>query len=193
MSSERSIKVGVLGASGRVGSAVCEGVEASKDLELVARINRGDSLEQLVESGAEVIVDFTQPGVVMDNLKFCISHGIHCVVGTTGFDDERLAVHTARGIARARAEAGLDEQPDATEMSLDGARGANVDGVPVHAVRMTGMVAHEKVIFGAEVQTLTICQDSYSRSSFVPGVLLGVRDIAAHPGLTVGLEHFMGL
>lgn len=254
MSSERSIRVGVLGASGRVGSAVCEGVEASKDLELVARINRGDSLEQLVESGAEVIVDFTQPGVVMDNLKFCISHGIHCVVGTTGFDDERLAtvrgwcaeegkgkvgvliapnfaisavltmvlaaqaarffdsvevielhhpnkldapsgtaVHTARGIARARAEAGLDEQPDATEMSLDGARGANVDGVPIHAVRMTGMVAHEKVIFGAEGQTLTICQDSYSRSSFVPGVLLGVRDIAAHPGLTVGLEHFMDL
>ena len=103
------------------------------------------------------------------------------------------AIHTAEAIARARKEAGMGEQPDATEQTLDGARGAEVEGIPVHAVRMTGSVAHETVIFGAEGQSLTIKQDSYSRTSFVPGVLLGVRKIEDFPGLTVGLEPFLGL
>ena len=83
--------------------------------------------------------------------------------------------------------------PDATEQALEGARGADVDGVPVHAVRTRGMVAHEEVIFGAQGQSLTIRQDSYDRSSFTPGVLVGVRQIADHPGLTVGLEKYLGL
>ena len=86
-----AIKVGVLGAHGRVGQAIVEGVNAEDDLELVAEINRGDDLQQLIDAHAEVIVDFTQPDSVMGNLEFCISHGIHCVVGTTGFDKERLA------------------------------------------------------------------------------------------------------
>ncbi|AKE39380.1 4-hydroxy-tetrahydrodipicolinate reductase [Corynebacterium camporealensis] len=247
-----SIKVGVLGAKGRVGQAIVEGVNGADDLDLVAAVDRGDDLQVLVDNGAEVIVDFTQPGVVMDNLEFCIGHGIHCVVGTTGFDDERLAkveewtkqdgaghvliapnfaisavltmvlskqaakffetaevveyhhptkldapsgtaIHTAQGIAAARKDAGLGEMPDATEQSLDGARGADVDGVPVHAVRTRGMVAHEEVIFGAQGQSLTIRQDSYDRSSFTPGVLVGVREIAEHPGLVVGLENYLGL
>lgn len=247
-----SIKVGVLGAKGRVGQAIVEGVNGADDLDLVAAVDRGDDLQMLVDNGAEVIVDFTQPGVVMDNLEFCIGHGIHCVVGTTGFDDERLAkveewtkqdgaghvliapnfaisavltmvlskqaakffetaevveyhhptkldapsgtaIHTAQGIAAARKDAGLGEMPDATEQSLDGARGADVDGVPVHAVRTRGMVAHEEVIFGAQGQSLTIRQDSYDRSSFTPGVLVGVREIAEHPGLVVGLENYLGL
>ncbi|WP_437177648.1 4-hydroxy-tetrahydrodipicolinate reductase [Corynebacterium stercoris] len=246
------IKVGVLGAKGRVGSAVVAGVNAAEDLELVAEIDRDDSLEALVDVGVEVIVDFTTPNVVMDNLEFCISHGIHCVVGTTGFDDERYeqvrkwcaaadgigvliapnfaisavltmafarqaapyfesaevveyhhpnkldapsgtAIKTAQGIARARREAGMEPMPDATEQSLDGARGANVDGVKVHAVRMTGMVAHEEVIFGTRDQSLTIRQDSYGRESFVSGVLTGVREVAGHPGLTVGLDAYLGL
>lgn len=247
-----SIKVGVLGAKGRVGQAIVEGVNGADDLDLVAAVDRGDDLQVLVDNGAEVIVDFTQPGVVMDNLEFCIGHGIHCVVGTTGFDDERLAkveewtkqdgaghvliapnfaisavltmvlskqaakffetaevveyhhptkldapsgtaIHTAQGIAAARKDAGLGGMPDATEQSLDGARGADVDGVPVHAVRTRGMVAHEEVIFGAQGQSLTIRQDSYDRSSFTPGVLVGVREIAEHPGLVVGLENYLGL
>lgn len=247
-----SIKVGVLGAKGRVGQAIVEGVNGADDLDLVAAVDRGDDLQMLVDNGAEVIVDFTQPGVVMDNLEFCIGHGIHCVVGTTGFDDERLAkveewtkqdgaghvliapnfaisavltmvlskqaakffetaevveyhhptkldapsgtaIHTAQGIAAARKDAGLGEMPDATEQSLDGARGADVDGVSVHAVRTRGMVAHEEVIFGAQGQSLTIRQDSYDRSSFTPGVLVGVREIAEHPGLVVGLENYLGL
>ncbi|QPK78381.1 4-hydroxy-tetrahydrodipicolinate reductase [Corynebacterium lizhenjunii] len=247
-----SIKVGVLGARGRVGQAIVVGVNAAQDLELVAEIDRDTPLETLVEAGAEVIVDFTQPGVVMENLEYCIAKGIHCVVGTTGFDAQRLeqvekwcaqdgaghvliapnfaisavltmvlakqaakyfetaevveyhhptkldapsgtAIHTAQGIAQARSEAGLGAMPDATEQALDGARGARVDGVPVHAVRTRGMVAHEEVIFGAQGQSLTIRQDSYDRSSFTPGVLVGVREIARHPGLVVGLEHYLGL
>ena len=188
----------------------------------------------------------------MGNLEFCTQHGIHAVVGTTGFDAERLAqveewtkedgaghvliapnfaisavltmvfaaqaakffdsaevveyhhpnkldapsgtaVHTAQGIAKARKEAGLDAMPDKTEQSLDGARGADVDSVHVHAVRMQGMVAHEEVIFGTQGQSLTIRQDSYDRSSFTPGVLMGVREIESHPGLTVGLEKYLEL
>ena len=247
-----TIKVGVLGAKGRVGQAIVEGVNAADDLELVAEIDRDTPLQELVDNGAEVVVDFTQPGVVMDNLKFVVEHGIHAVVGTTGFDAERLAkveewtkadgaghvliapnfaisavltmtlakqaakffetaeviefhhptkldapsgtaIHTAQGIAAARKEAGLGAMPDATEHSLDGARGADVDGVPVHAVRMRGMVAHEEVIFGAQGQSLTIRQDSYDRSSFTPGVLVGVRNIAEHPGLVVGLDNYLDL
>ncbi|MER0074003.1 4-hydroxy-tetrahydrodipicolinate reductase [Corynebacterium sp. KPL3739] len=247
-----AIKVGVLGAQGRVGKAIVEGVHAEDDLELVAEISRGDDLQHLVDNHAEVIVDFTQPDSVMGNLEFCIANGIHCVVGTTGFDKERLdqveqwtrqegagnvliapnfaisavmtmvlakqaakffetaevvefhhptkldapsgtAIHTAEAIAQARRDAELGEMPDATEKSLEGARGANVDGIPVHAVRTRGMVAHEEVIFGAQGQSLTFRQDSYDRSSFTPGVLVGVREIAQHPGLVVGLDKYLGL
>lgn len=246
------IKVGVLGAKGRVGSAVVAGVQKADDLELAAEIDHGDDLQQLVDASVEVIVDFTTPTSVMGNLEFCINHGIHCVVGTTGFDDERYqqvrdwcaanegvgvliapnfaisavltmafarqaapffesaevvefhhpnkldapsgtAVKTAQGIAKARKDAGMGEMPDATEQALDGSRGADVDGVPVHAVRMQGMVAHEEVIFGTTDQSLTIRQDSYGRESFVPGVLTGVREVADHPGLTIGLDEYLGL
>ena len=246
------IKVGVLGAQGKVGSAVVAGVKKAEDLELAAEINKGDSLQTLVDEGVDVIVDFTTPDAVMDNLEFCINNGIHCVVGTTGFDDARYqqvrdwcaanegvgvliapnfaisavltmafarqaapffesaevvefhhpnkldapsgtAVKTAQGIAQARKEAGMDAMPDATEQALDGSRGADVDGVPVHAVRMQGMVAHEEIIFGTTDQSLTIRQDSYGRDSFVPGVLTGVRQVADHAGLTVGLDNYLGL
>lgn len=246
------IKVGVLGATGKVGSAVVAGVEKAGDLQLAAKVSAGDSLQVLVDEGVDVIVDFTTPNAVMDNLEFCINNGIHCVVGTTGFDDERYqkvrdwcaanegvgvliapnfaisavltmafarqaapffesaevvelhhpnkldapsgtAVKTAQGIADARKEAGLTEMPDATEQALDGSRGASIDGVPVHAVRMKGMVAHEEVIFGTTEQSLTIRQDSYGRESFVPGVLTGVREVANRPGLTIGLDAYLGL
>ncbi|WP_018298000.1 4-hydroxy-tetrahydrodipicolinate reductase [Corynebacterium lubricantis] len=245
-------KVGVLGAKGRVGSAVVNGVNESDDLELVAEIDAGDSLDALVAAGVEVVVDFTTPAAVMGNLEFCIANGIHAVVGTTGFDEERYnqlrtwleaqpsvgvliapnfaisavlamafakqaapffesaevveyhhpnkldapsgtAVKTAQGIAQARKDAGMGPMPDATEQALEGSRGANVDGVSVHAVRMTGMVAHEDIIFGTKDQSLTIKQDSYGRDSFVPGVLTGVRQVDQHPGLTVGLDSYLGL
>lgn len=246
------IKVGVLGAAGRVGSAVVAGVNKADDLELVAEVSAGDSLQLLLDKDVDVIVDFTTPAAVIGNLDFCINNGIHCVVGTTGFDDERYqqvrdwcaanegvgvlvapnfaisavltmafarqaapyfesaevveyhhpnkldapsgtAVKTAQGIADARREAGLGEMPDATEQALGGSRGANVDGVHVHAVRMQGMVAHEEIVFGTTEQSLTIRQDSYGRESFVPGVLTGVREVASHPGLTIGLDKYLGL
>ncbi len=253
MSDERT-KVGVLGARGKVGREVCAAVEAADDLELVATVDTGagdDSLEDLVTTGAQVVVDFTHPDVVMDSLRFCIEHGIHAVVGTTGFDDERLerlrgwldgsatgvlvapnfsvgailmmrfaveaapfyesveivelhhpdkadapsgtARRTASLIAAARREAGSGPVPDATSTSLEGARGADVEGIRVHGLRIRGLVAHQEVILGGEGETLTIRHDSLDRVSFTPGVLLGVRGIAERPGLTVGLEPFMGL
>lgn len=247
-----AIKVGVLGARGRVGQTIVASVNEAEDLELVAEVDRGDDMNLLVEAGAQVVVDFTTPNAVMGNLEFCINNGISAVVGTTGFDDERLAqvrswceanegvgvliapnfaisavltmvfskqaarffesaevielhhpnkldapsgtaIHTAQGIADARREAGMGEQPDATEQALEGSRGANVDGIPVHAVRMSGMLAHEAVIFGTQGQTLTIKQDSYDRNSFAPGVLVGIRNIAHNPGLTIGLENYLDL
>ncbi|NLZ57651.1 MAG: 4-hydroxy-tetrahydrodipicolinate reductase [Corynebacterium sp.] len=247
-----AIKVGVLGAKGRVGQTIVASVNEAEDLELVAEVDQGDDMNLLVEAGAQVVVDFTTPNAVMGNLEFCINNGISAVVGTTGFDDERLAqvrswcqanegvgvliapnfaisavltmvfskqaarffesaevielhhpnkldapsgtaIHTAQGIADARREAGMGEQPDATEQALEGSRGANVDGIPVHAVRMSGMLAHEAVIFGTQGQTLTIKQDSYDRNSFAPGVLVGIRNIAHNPGLTIGLENYLDL
>lgn len=246
------LKVGVLGARGKVGSEVCRAVEAAPDLELVAAVDAGDSLDELVAGGAQAVVDFTHPDVVMENLAFCIRHGIDAVVGTTGFDEDRLdtlraqlvdapgtgilvapnfsigailmmrfaaaaapfyesvevvelhhpdkadapsgtARRTAQLIAAARREAGCAPVPDATSTELPGARGADVDGIRVHGLRIRGLVAHQEVILGGVGETLTIRHDSLDRASFTPGVLTGLRAIGSHPGLTVGLEHFLDL
>ena len=245
-----NVKVGVLGARGRVGSEVCRAVEGAEDLELAAAVDAGDSLDAL--RAAEVVVDFTHPDVVMDHLRWCVGHGLHCVVGTTGFDEARLAdlrtalaaapqvgilvapnfsigavlmmrfaaaaapfyesveiveLHhpdkadapsgtsrrTAEVVAAARRTAGVGPMPDATSTGLDGARGADVEGVRIHAVRARGLVAHQEVILGGQGETLTIRHDSMDRASFTPGVLTAVRAIADHPGLTVGLEHLLDL
>jgi 4-hydroxy-tetrahydrodipicolinate reductase len=247
-----TFKVGVLGALGTVGREVCAAVDEADDMELVARLDADDDVAELVESGAEVVVDFTHPDVVMDSLEFLIDHGIHAVVGTTGFDDERLgqlrawlessprtgvlvapnfsigavlmmrfaaeaapyyesveivelhhpdkadapsgtARRTASLVADARREAGLGPVPDATSTAIDGARGAEVDGIHVHGLRVRGLVAHQEVILGGQGETLTIRHDSLDRVSFTPGVLRGVREIGDHPGLTVGLEAILGL
>ena len=246
------MRVGVLGARGKVGSEVCRAVEETTDLELVAAVDVGDDIDALVSAGAQAVVDFTHPDVVMDNLEFCIDHGIHAVVGTTGFDDERLGVlrgwladspqtgvliapnfsigailmmrfaaaaapfyesvevlelhhptkadapsgtarRTAELIAAARREAGLGPVPDATSTGLEGARGADVDGIRVHGMRIRGLVAHQEVILGGVGETLTIRHDSLDRASFTPGVLVGLRTIGDRPGLTIGLEHFLDL
>ena len=245
------LKVGVLGARGKVGAQVCRSVEDAEDLRLVAAIDADDPIDGLVAAGAEAVVDFTHPDAVMGNLEYCIDHGIHAVVGTTGFDDSRLAqvrswlgeepttgvlvapnfsigavlmmrfaaeaaafyesvevveLHhpdkadapsgtarrTASLIAAARREAGAPPIPDATSTSLDGARGADVDGIRVHGLRIRGLVAHQEVILGGSGETLTIRHDSLDRISFMPGVLLGLRRIRTAPGLTVGLEAFLG-
>jgi 4-hydroxy-tetrahydrodipicolinate reductase len=188
----------------------------------------------------------------MDNLRFAVENGLHAVVGTTGFSEDRLAqlsgwleakpelgvliapnfalgavlamrfaqqaarfyesaevielhhnrkadapsgtaAHTARLIGEARAEAGLKPGDDATTSELDGARGALVSDVRVHSVRLPGLVAHEEILFGAEGETLTIRHDSMDRSSFMPGVVLGIRSVVTKPGLVVGLENVLEL
>jgi len=246
------IKVAVLGAKGKMGAQTCQAVEAASDLELVAALDQGDELTGFTDAGAEVVVDFTRPEVVMDNLAWCIEHGIHAVVGTTGFDEERLATlraqldakpgvgvliapnfsigavlmmqfsaqaaryyesveiielhhpdkvdapsgtarRTAELIAAARREAGMAPVPDATSTGLEGARGATVDGIHVHGLRVRGLVAHQEVVLGGVGETLTIRHDSLDRVSFTPGVLTGLRAIGDRPGLTVGLEHLLGL
>jgi 4-hydroxy-tetrahydrodipicolinate reductase len=231
-----------------MGAEVCRAVEAADDLALVARIDVGDELTEA--AGAQVLVDFTRPDVVMDNLRWAIEQGISVVVGTSGFGEDRLsqvrewlaakpgvgvivapnfgigavlmmqfaaraaryfesveiieqhhprkldapsgtAAHTARLIAAARAEADLGEMPDATKEELAGARGAEVDGVRVHSVRAAGLVAHQEVLFGTQGETLTIRHDSLDRTSFMPGVVLAVRNVLGRPGLTVGLDELL--
>ena len=186
----------------------------------------------------------------MANLEFLITNGIHSVVGTTGFDEARIAqvkkllaaypkvglliapnfaigavlmmefaekaaryfesaeiieLHhpakvdapsgtasrTAELMTQARRDAGLAPMPDATTTSLDGARGSKVGDIPVHSIRARGLVAHQEVILGGLGETLTIRHDSLDRAGFMPGVLLGVRKVVTHPGLTHGLDKFM--
>ena len=244
------INVAVLGARGRMGSEVVKAVEATDGLALVAALDLGDSLDELKSSAAHVVVDFTTPDSVMSNLDFLINNGINVVVGTTGFDDAKLATvkgwlsqnpsvgvliapnfaigavlmmefaakaaryfesaeivelhhpakvdapsgtaaRTAQLMSEARKEAGLAAMPDATHTALDGARGAMVGDVPVHSVRVRGLVAHQEVILGGLGETLTIRHDSIDRAGFMPGVLLGVRSVVKVPGLTHGLDKFM--
>ncbi len=243
-------RVGVFGCRGRMGAEVCRVVDSAPDMELVAALDLGD--ERTPAEAAEVIVDFTHPDAVMDNLSWCINHGIHAVVGTTGFTAERLdqlrttladhddvniliapnfsigavlmmsfaeqaaafyesaeiielhhpdkadapsgtAANTAHKIAAARNAAALGVPPDATVQELPGARGAQVEGIRVHGIRLRGLVAHQEVLFGAEGETLTIRHDSLDRVSFMPGVLAAVRAISSRPGLTVGIEPILGI
>lgn len=246
------LAVAVAGAAGRMGRTTCDAVTAADDLELVARIDHDDDLAQARDAGAQVLVDFTTPDVVMDNIEQALDLGLHVVVGTSGFDEERLreverlsaahpglgvvvvpnfalgavllmrfareaaawfesveivelhhpdkvdapsgtAVHTARAVAEARGRAGAAKSPDATQSQLPGARGADVEGVSVHSVRLRGLVAHEEVLLGNPGEVLTLRHDSLDRVSFMPGVLLAVRAVAGRPGLTVGLEPLLGL
>ena len=243
-------KVGVVGARGRMGQAVVEAVNGAADCELVAAIDMGVPPSALLQAGAEVIVDFTTPDAVMRTLKSCIGNGIHCVIGTTGFDEGKLAkvaewcdaqpsvgvliapnfgigavlmmrlaelaapyfesaeiielhhpdkvdapsgtaAHTAHLMAAARS--GLPPQQDATIHEMPSARGTTIEGIHVHSVRARGLVAHQEVILGGEGETLTIRHDSLDRRSFMPGVLLGVRRVSAHPGLTIGLAGYLDL
>ncbi|HET7280418.1 MAG TPA: 4-hydroxy-tetrahydrodipicolinate reductase [Dermatophilaceae bacterium] len=245
-----AIKVAVIGAAGRMGSEVCRAVTSADGLELVGRFDAGDELGDL--GGADVVVEFSVPDASPVNVAYCVERGVHVVVGTTGWTDDRLATlaeqvtgqpdvgvliapnfaigailmmqfarqaarfyesvevielhhpakvdspsgtasRTADIIGQARDEAGLPPVPDATTSDPEGARGARVHGIPVHAVRLRGLVAHQEVLFGGVGEMLTIRHDSFDRASFMPGVIEGVRHVASHPGVTVGLEHYLGL
>lgn len=251
-----TIRVAVLGSNGRMGSETVKAVKSAEGLELVAEVSEPGRLEELLEADGsrrvDVVVDFTVPSATKDNVLWATKHGIHSVVGATGWtDDSRAevtaeleknpgvgvliapnfaigavlamsfaekaarfyesaeivelhhprkvdapsgtAVHTAGAIARGRAAAGLGPVPDATEQDPDGARGAEVEGIHVHAVRLRGLVAHEEILFGNEGEQFTIRHDSFDRASFMPGVVLAVRKVGERPGLTVGLEHILPL
>jgi len=244
------IKVGVIGAAGKMGALACQTVESTADLTLNAQITEDNSIEEL--AGTDVAIDFTHPGVVMDNVRWCIDHGLHVVVGTSGFTDDRLAtvrgwlgetpevgvlvipnfsigavlmmrfateaaryfesaeiielhhpakldapsgtsLRTAQLMARARAAAGAPPIPDATQDDPIGARGGDIDGIPVHSVRVRGLVAHQEVLLGNAGETLTIRHDMPDRVAAAPGILAAVRAAPTLKGLTVGLEHVLGL
>ena len=246
------LKVAVLGAKGRMGTAAVAAIDAAPDLELVAALGRRDPLETLLDCDTEVLVDLTVPDSTEANVRFAVTHGIHAVVGTTGWDAARLAaleellaqhpetgvliapnfalgsvlatrfatqaaryfdsveiielhhprkvdapsgtaLRTAQLVAAARLAAGVPAAPDATTTELDGARGASVDGIPVHSVRLAGLTAHQEVLFGSHGEALTIRHDSFNHESFMPGVLLGVRTAGTRPGLTVGLDGYLDL
>lgn len=246
------LAVAVFGAAGRMGRTVCAAVEAAPDLRLVAGVDVGDDRQDALDAGAQVVVDFSLPDAAPDNVAWCIDHGLHVVVGTTGWTAQRLdavseqlgptphtgvliaanfalgavlamrfaevaaahfesvevielhhpdkvdapsgtARHTAEVITQGRRRAGLAAPPDATTQALDGARGALVGDVRVHAVRLRGLVAHEEIVFGGPGEQFTIRHDSFDRVSFMPGVLLGIRTVPSRPGLTVGLADYLDL
>lgn len=254
------MRVGVSGAAGQMGRTVCAAVAADADLELVAAVDPsavGETIEGVDVAGelhafadadCEVVVDFTVAAAARTTLPWLAMHGIHAVVGTTGFDaaDHELfessfcgdgpncviapnfaisavlmmrfaemaapwfetaevielhhtrkidapsgtAVTTVERMAAAR-ETDFDADPTEVEV-YEGSRGGSAPrNIRTHSVRMRGMVAHQEVILGAEGQTLTIRQDSYDRSSFMPGVVLACKRIADHPGVTLSLDPFL--
>lgn len=246
------LRVAVLGARGRMGSEAVQAVRRADGLQLVAELGREDSLQALVAADAEVVVDLTVPSATETNVRFAVEHGMHCVVGTTGWDAERLdrlgallaehpgvgvliapnfsvgavlamrfsaqaarffesveivelhhpdkvdapsgtAARTAALVGEARRAAGTAPSPDATEHDPAGARGALVDDVRVHSVRLRGLVAHQETLLGGVGEQLTIRHDSFDRISFMTGVVLGVREVGSHPGLTHGLEGYLDL
>lgn len=243
------IRVGIFGVSGKMGSEVVRAVGRADGMTTVGGVDINEPRDKV--GRAQVVVDFTHPDAVMDNIEWCLERGIHMVIGTTGFTAERLdrvrelcdahpevgvliasnfsigavlmmkfaaiaapfyesaeivelhhpnkadapsgtSATTARRIAAARAEAGMGEVPDAT-VHDDGARGAVVDGIHVHGVRLRGLVAHQEVLMGADGETLTIRHDSFDRSSFMPGVVEGIRHVMGNPGLTLEMEQVLGL
>ena len=243
------IRVGVFGVGGKMGSEVARAVEAAEGMVGIGGVDVDGSRDDLRE--AQVVVDFTHPDAVMDNIEWAFANGIHQVIGTTGFNAERLervrelcsqhpdvgiliasnfsigavlmmkfaalaapffpsveivelhhpgkaeapsgtATTTALKVAEARAAANMGPVPDATVLD-GGARGAVVEGIHIHGVRLQGLVAHQEVLLGAAGETLTIRHDSFERTSFMPGVVAGIRHVVDHPGFTDRIEDVLGI
>jgi len=263
------IRVGVIGAAGKMGREVCRTVLADPELTLVAavdvtangmvgeliggdsKVKLSDELDTLSDAEVEVAVDFTHPNSVMSNLRYCIRHAIHAVVGTTGIKAEHLAeieqlideeggesnvvvapnfaigavlmmrfaasavkyfpsveiielhhdqkadapsgtaLKTAEEIAKARGATSTSAA--ASKETIQGVRGGVASGIPIHSVRLAGLVAHQEVLLGGPGQLLTIRHDSFDRASFMPGVLIAIKAVSTRPGLTYGLEHLLDL
>ena len=211
-------RVAVAGAAGRMGATVCEAVEAAGDLRLTGRADPalGTTLEDVL-GDADVVVDFTRPDTAVPNALACLRAGVHVVIGTTGFDPAelqgasganvliapnfalgavlmmRFAAEASRHMAKAEiVELHHDRKLDAP--SGTAARTAQLmeGAVPIHSVRLPGLVAHQEVILGDVGQTLTIRHDSTDRTSFMPGVLLAVRRVASlERSPVIGLEELL--
>ena len=230
-----------------MGEEVCRAIDADPGTELVARVDLDDSVEQLAEQRADVVVDFTVLDAARETLHFAAANGIHAVVGTTGFSDEDLdsfraaftssnaliapnfaigavlmirmaelaaphfetaeviefhhnakvdapsgtATHTAERMAAASGE--WADDPTTHEVYPGARGGIGPAGIRVHGVRMVGAVANQEVILGTTGQTLTIRHDTVDRTSFMPGVLVGVKRVAEFSGVTIGLDTYLGL
>ena len=255
------IRVGVVGATGKMGRTACAAILGDPDLALVAAVSRTaagsqvgqvlgitgtdlrftDALQSVLDAGAEVLVDFTSPAFAPEHIAWGIEHHVHVVEGTTGFSVDEAwgdaeigiviapnfaigavlmmrfaeqaarffdaaeivelhhdgkadapggtAIATARRIAAARRG---DWAPPGGDDAHPGARGADIEQIRVHSVRLPGLLAHQEVILGGAGQTLTIRHDSTDRTSFMPGVLMAIRWVPEHPGLTIGLDALLG-
>ena len=242
------MRVAVVGAKGRMGQATCQAVAEAPDVDLVAQLDLGDDIKDV--SKADVAVVFSSPDAALPAVLTCIEAGVHAVVGTTGWTQDKLAAvekalaqqphvgvliapnfaigtlllkkfammaaphyesveiielhhpdkvdapsgtahNAAVAIAAARKDANCAPIPDATTTGQPESRGANIDGIRVHAVRLRGLVAHEEILLGAPGEVMTLRHDSMDRSCFMPGMLQGVRIVASRPGLTVGLENYL--
>ena len=240
-------RVGVVGAAGRMGQEVCRAVESDPDLELVAQLDLDDSLDALVESSCDVVVDFTVVDSARETLSFLAANSIHAVVGTTGFDDRDLdrlrsefatsnclvapnfaigavlmirfaelaaphfetaevieyhhdgkvdapsgtAIHTVERMAAASKD--WSDDPTTNEVVAGARGGEGTADIRVHSVRLRGVVANQEVLLGTTGQTLSIRHDTVDRTSFMPGVIVACKRIGEFPGLTVGLDSFLGL
>ena len=212
------IRVAVAGAAGRMGEAVCRAVDAADDLALTGRADPAlDTPLADVLSDADVVVDFTRPDTALENVLACLDAGVHAVVGTSGWDVEavrgktganvffapnfaigavlmmRFAAEASRHMSRAEiVELHHDRKLD--KPSGTAARTAEMmeGDVPIHSVRLPGLVAHQEVVLGDVGQTLTIRHDSLDRESFMPGVLLAVRRVGElRESPVIGLEHLL--
>jgi 4-hydroxy-tetrahydrodipicolinate reductase len=215
----QALRVGVAGAAGKVGQAICEGVEAAEDLVLTGRADPalGTPLADIL-GDCDVVVDFTRPDTALDNALACVEAGVHVVIGTTGFDPAPLRERRGRGNAflapnfaigavlmmRFAAEASTvmtkaeiielhhDAKLDKPSGTAKHTAELMTGDVPIHSVRLPGLVAHQEVILGDVGQTLTIRHDSTDRTSFVPGVLLAVRRVADQgEPLVIGLDRLL--
>jgi 4-hydroxy-tetrahydrodipicolinate reductase len=214
-----ALRVGVAGAAGKVGRAICDGVEAADDLVLAGRADPAlDTPLAAILPGCDVVVDFTRPDTALENAIACVEAGVHVVIGTTGFDPSplserrgpgnaflapnfaigavlmmRFAVEASKVMAKAEIielhhDAKLDKPSGTAKRTAELMEGE----VPVHSVRLPGLVAHQEVILGDVGQTLTIRHDSTDRTSFVPGVLLACRHVGRQgEPLVVGLEQLL--
>ncbi len=222
------LRIGVSGASGRMGTEVCKAVNEANDMEVVGTADPedGTTLESIL-SDVEIVVDFTVPDSVFENTKLCLEKGVHAVVGTTGMDEAQieklssvassaeanclLAPNFAIGavlmmeaskmiaphmpdceIIELHHEQKIDAPSGTAKRTADliSESGGQMD-VPIHSVRLPGLVAHQEVLFGSAGQTLSVRHDSMSRESFMPGVLLAIRRVSTLNGLVVGLENLL--